>query len=181
MSSVTKSLAGIEDLLLGVGQVNQQRSGGTYPITKIRLIWPCADTAELTNLDTERFKYAYLGGKVYHFDGQDWKVDKSTSLYVEYTVGSDQALTASIAIGAYKTADVKAYFVSALAPISLVGYFFKNGASFAAATAFNSGGFPGAGSLSLSASATEVIVTKTAGSTVGTGKLVLILDNIHYA
>lgn len=55
---VSKNLAGLEDLLLGKGSVNQERSGQVYPISKVPFIYPCDSIAERDLLDTTKFQYA---------------------------------------------------------------------------------------------------------------------------
>lgn len=55
---VSKNLAGLEDLLLGKGTVNQERAAQTYPISKIPFIYPCDSIAERDLLDTDKFQYA---------------------------------------------------------------------------------------------------------------------------
>lgn len=57
---VSKNLAGLEDLLLGKGTVNQERAAQTYPITKIPFIYPCDSVAERDLLDTDKFQYAVV-------------------------------------------------------------------------------------------------------------------------
>lgn len=55
---VSKNLAGLEDLLLGKGTVNQERAAQVYPISKIPFIYPCDSIAERDLLDTDKFQYA---------------------------------------------------------------------------------------------------------------------------
>lgn len=55
---VSKNLAGLEDLLLGKGTVNQERAAQVYPVNKIPFIYPCDSIAERDLLDTDKFQYA---------------------------------------------------------------------------------------------------------------------------
>lgn len=181
MTTVTKSLAGLEDLLLGQGSVSQTRSGHTYPITKITLLWPCANEAELTSLDTEVIKYAYLAGAIYRWTGTTWVKDFSSHFRVDVPVDSLGAYTASIDLASYKSVTVKAYFTTTTAPISLMGYAFKNGLLYSAATVHNSGGYPGAGTLTLGIAGTNLTIAKTAGNVANPGMLTVELEGIVYA
>lgn len=178
---ITKNLAGIEDLLLGEGQENQVRSGDLYPITKIKLLWPCSTLEELQALDPTKFQRAYFNGKVYKHSGSAWVVDVLKELSIAFAMATDQAASATFSVAGYASATVKAFYTSGLAPISLQGYVFKNGLVYAAETVHNSGGFPGAGTLTLSASGTDITVAKSAGSTAGSGSLELVLEDIRYA
>jgi hypothetical protein len=63
--SVTKQLAGIEDLLLGVGSVQQTRAATLLTINKIALVWPVATLAELKALDTAMFVFSDLIAATY--------------------------------------------------------------------------------------------------------------------
>lgn len=76
---VSKSLAGLEDLLLGNGTEQQIRNGYEYPITKLSLPWACSDIAELLELDTTKFTQALVSGIAYKYDGSAWvKVSDNT-------------------------------------------------------------------------------------------------------
>ena len=178
---ITKNLAGLEDLLLCEGQESQTRSGDMYPITKIKLIWPCNTVEELQELDHTKFQRAYFDGQVYKHNGSAWVVDVVRSLSITASMGTDQAASASLSVAGYASATIKAFYTSELAPISLQGYVFKNGLGYATETVHNSGGFPGAGSLALSVVGTELTVTKSFGSTVGSGSLEVLLEDIRYA
>lgn len=178
---ITKNLAGLEDLLLGEGQENQTRSGDLYPITKIKLLWPCTTLIELQTLDPAKFTRAYYNGNIYKYDGGSWVIDLQRSLHIDVAIGTDQAASAVLSVSGYASATVKAFYTSGLAPISLQGYVFKNGSTYAVETVHNSGGFPGAGTLTLTALGTDITVAKTAGSTVGAGNLTLVLEDIRYA
>lgn len=70
--NVTKNLAGVEDLLLGKGTVQQTRNGYEYPITRLSLPWACSDIAELLELDTTKFTQALVSGIAYKYDGSAW-------------------------------------------------------------------------------------------------------------
>lgn len=76
--TITKNLAGTEDLLLGKGTVNQARSKGTYPITKLRVPTVVNSFAELNELDPEQFPEAVLveGGEVttYEYLNDVWTI-----------------------------------------------------------------------------------------------------------
>jgi hypothetical protein len=178
---ITKNLAGLEDLLLGAGQENQVRSGDTYPITKLMLVWPCSSIEELADLDVDKFKWAYYNGQVYKYDGSVWQKDSPGHLSIELACGSDQAVTSTLSLLGYSSLDVLVFYTSTLAPISLQGYAFKNGSVYAVETSHNSGGFPGAGALSMSEVGTDLVISKTAGSTVGAGNLRIVLRGILYA
>ena len=73
---VSKNLAGLEDLLLGKGTVNQERAAQTYPISKIPILYPCDSIAERDLLDTNKFQYAvvFSAGVVtfYKYDTGMW-------------------------------------------------------------------------------------------------------------
>lgn len=69
---VSKSLAGLEDLLLGNGTEQQIRNGYEYPITKLSLPWACSDIAELLELDTTKFTQALVSGITYKYNGSAW-------------------------------------------------------------------------------------------------------------
>lgn len=76
---VSKSLAGLEDLLLGNGTEQQIRNGYEYPITKLSLPWACSDIAELLELDTTKFTQALVSGIAYKHNGSAWvKVSDNT-------------------------------------------------------------------------------------------------------
>lgn len=77
---VTKHLAGVEDLLLGSGSVEQERAGDLYPITKLSTVWAANSVAELANLDTQKFTKAIVGSALYYWTGTEWKTNYSAEL-----------------------------------------------------------------------------------------------------
>ena len=86
---IHKSLAGQEDILYGEGKVSQERSGGTYPISKVRAIYPVNSLAELEALDSDKFPKAALYENnsikyyVYNTTTSQYEVvTSSSSLYV---------------------------------------------------------------------------------------------------
>lgn len=181
MTTVTKSLAGLEDLLLGTGVENQQRGGNTYPISRISLLWPCEDEADLANIDTNLIKFAYLKGSIYRWSGIAWEKNFSSHFRIDVPTDSVDAFTASVDLANYKSVTVKAYFTTITTPISLMGYAFKNGSLYSAATAHNSGGYPGAGTLTLGVAGTNLTIAKTAGNVANPGTLTVELEGIVYA
>ena len=74
---ITKALAGVEDLLINDTEtkVDQERAGGTYPITGIRMIRPVNSVADLDLLDPTLFPKASVhnGSSVtfYEYDTLD--------------------------------------------------------------------------------------------------------------
>ena len=81
---IHKSLAGQEDILYGEGEVSQERSGGTYPISKVRSIYPVNSLAELAALDSDKFPKAAL----YEDDGITYYVYNTTTSQYEVTASS---------------------------------------------------------------------------------------------
>lgn len=77
---VTKHLAGVEDLLLGSGSVEQERAGDLYPITKLSTVWAANSVAELADLDTQKFTKAIVGSALYYWTGTEWKTNYSAEL-----------------------------------------------------------------------------------------------------
>lgn len=77
---VTKHLAGVEDLLLGSGSVEQERAGGLYPITKLSTAWVANSVAELVNVDTQKFTKAIVGSALYYWTGTEWKTNYPAGL-----------------------------------------------------------------------------------------------------
>lgn len=77
---VTKHLAGVEDLLLGSGSVEQERAGDLYPITKLSTVWVANSVAELADLDTQKFTKAIVGAALYYWTGTEWKTNYSAEL-----------------------------------------------------------------------------------------------------
>lgn len=77
---VTKHLAGVEDLLLGSGSVQQERASGLYPITKLSTVWVANSVAELANVDTQKFTKAIVGAALYYWTGSEWKTNYSAEL-----------------------------------------------------------------------------------------------------
>lgn len=77
---VTKHLAGVEDLLLGSGSVEQERAGDLYPITKLSTVWVANSVAELADLDTQKFTKAVVGSALYYWTGTEWKTNYSAEL-----------------------------------------------------------------------------------------------------
>lgn len=77
---VTKHLAGVEDLLLGSGSVEQERAGDLYPITKLSTVWVANSVAELANVDTQKFTKAIVGAALYYWTGTEWKTNYSAEL-----------------------------------------------------------------------------------------------------
>lgn len=73
---VSRNLAGLEDLLLGKGTINQERAAQVYPISKIPILYPCDSVAERDLLDTTKFQYAVVfdDGVVtfYRYDTDMW-------------------------------------------------------------------------------------------------------------
>ena len=73
---VSRNLAGLEDLLLGKGTINQERAAKVYPISKIPILYPCDSVAERDLLDTTKFQYAAVfdAGIVtfYRYDTDTW-------------------------------------------------------------------------------------------------------------
>lgn len=73
---VSRNLAGLEDLLLGKGTINQERAANVYPISKIPILYPCDSVAELDSLDTTKFQYAIVFdagvAKFYRYDTDKW-------------------------------------------------------------------------------------------------------------
>lgn len=73
---VSRNLAGLEDLLLGKGTINQERAAKVYPISKIPFLYPCDSLAERDALDTTKFQYAAVfdAGVVtfYRYDTDTW-------------------------------------------------------------------------------------------------------------
>ena len=73
---VSRNLAGLEDLRLGKGTINQERATKVYPISKIPILYPCDSLAELDSLDTTKFQYAAVfdAGVVtfYRYDTDAW-------------------------------------------------------------------------------------------------------------
>jgi len=81
---IHKSLAGQEDILYGEGEVSQERSGGTYPISKVRSIYPVNSLAELEALDSDKFPKAAL----YEDDGITYYVYNTDTSQYEVTASS---------------------------------------------------------------------------------------------
>lgn len=77
---VTKHLAGVEDLLLGSGSVEQERAGDLYHITKLSTVWVANSVAELADLDTQKFTKAIVGAALYYWTGTEWKTNYSAEL-----------------------------------------------------------------------------------------------------
>lgn len=77
---VTKHLAGVEDLLLGSGSVEQERAGDLYPITKLSTVWAANSIAELEGVDTQKFTKAVVGSALYYWTGTEWKTNYSAEL-----------------------------------------------------------------------------------------------------
>lgn len=75
---IKKQLAGEEDLLIGETTENQQRAGGTYPITGLRYIRTCNSLAELQALDPDKFPKASL------HDGTSVQFYEYDTLAMEY-------------------------------------------------------------------------------------------------
>lgn len=75
---ITKVLAGLQDLLLGEGTVNQKRGNGSYTIDKIRLLYPANNREELSVLDPGKVPKArlYLSKRVHDlvFDTSEYKL-----------------------------------------------------------------------------------------------------------
>ena len=73
---VSRNLAGLEDLLLGKGTINQERASQVYPISKIPILYLCDSVAERDLLDTTKFQYAAVfdAGVVtfYRYDVDMW-------------------------------------------------------------------------------------------------------------
>lgn len=181
MTTIKKSLAGLEDLLLGEGTVNQERGGSIYPISRISLIWPCLSELDLASIDTDLIKFACLKGELYHWSGSAWVKSYGKHFSISYSVANNVTETAELDVSAYKSATVKAYYTTTTAPISLMGYVFKNGSLYSVATAHNSGGYAGVGTLTLGAAGTKITIAKTAGSSVNAGTLTIELTEIVYA
>lgn len=78
--NVTKHLAGVEDLLLGSGSVEQERAGDLYPITKLSTVWVANSIAELADIDTQKFTKAVVGSALYYWTGAEWKTNYSAGL-----------------------------------------------------------------------------------------------------
>lgn len=80
---VSKNLAGLEDLLLGKGTVNQERAAQTYPITKVPILYPCDSLAERDLLDITKFQYAVVFdagvATFYRYDSGAWVSYGATS------------------------------------------------------------------------------------------------------
>lgn len=76
--TITKNLAGVEDLLLGKGTVQQARSKGTYQINKLRVPTVVESLTELNELDPEQFPEAILvedgEATTYSYDGTNWTI-----------------------------------------------------------------------------------------------------------
>lgn len=58
--SITKALAGLEDLLFGRGSVTQARAGGSYVINKLSVPWVLTDAAELGSLDHDKHPFVIV-------------------------------------------------------------------------------------------------------------------------
>ena len=69
--TIQKQLAAVEDLLWGKGTTVQSRAGGEYPVTKIRIILPIDDLADLAEIDSAKFPEVYYTttGVVYKYNG----------------------------------------------------------------------------------------------------------------
>lgn len=78
--TVTKHLAGVEDLLLGSGSVEQERAGDLYPITKLSTVWVANSVAELADVDTQKFTKAIVGAALYYWTGAEWKTNYPAEL-----------------------------------------------------------------------------------------------------
>ena len=107
---VTKNLAGVEDLLLGLGTEQQTRNGNEYPITKLSLPWACLDIAELLELDTTKFTQALVSGIAYKYDGSAWVKVSDNTLREDLAASSGAGLVGFQQSGTgaeARTADVK--------------------------------------------------------------------------
>ena len=75
--TVTKALAGEEDLLYGEGTAQQARAGASYTVSKIRGFRPVNDMDELDTLDFNKFPKAVLvtSGyfKFFQFNGAEYE------------------------------------------------------------------------------------------------------------
>lgn len=73
--TIRKELAGVEDLLLGNGTVQQDRSNGPVTISKID-IPAIVDTVEdLVNIDSAKYRVAIvLSSGLYKYNGLSWEV-----------------------------------------------------------------------------------------------------------
>lgn len=73
MSSVEKNLLGLEDLALGVGAVDQTRSGLNYRLNRINLV-PAVETVEDLSL-LENYDVATVGRVYYKKVEDNWVID----------------------------------------------------------------------------------------------------------
>lgn len=78
--NIRKNLAGIQDLLLGVGTANQSRGDATVAMTKIDLPIVVADTVELAALDTADYTRARI--YINQFAYQDYILDPTATVGV---------------------------------------------------------------------------------------------------
>lgn len=107
---VTKHLAGVEDLLLGSGSVEQERAGDLYPITKLSTVWVANSAAELAYIDTQKFTKAIVGAALYYWTGTEWKTNYFANIGAAF--GLNMAHGSEWMPGATAT-DIKSWFVYA--------------------------------------------------------------------
>ena len=185
---VSKNLAGLEDLLLGKGTVNQERAAQTYPISKIPFIYPCDNSAELATLDTDKFKYAAVrnGLKIeyYSFDGLNWvktlfdSLQSSTKLSLAQNVAGNITLP----IGNVKSFNLVALYrcntnvlteqlnTQGIALLGLSTLFYRE-------TIVGTKTSTVSGNISLTISGTNIVFAKTAGTGVAAGELILLVSS----
>lgn len=90
---VRKQLACEEDILFGVGSVNQTRNGADYALNKITVIAPVDTTVERDALDTDHFLYSSVAGVQYAWDGAAWISLAPAAADVVFTPYGDIAAT----------------------------------------------------------------------------------------
>lgn len=71
IKQVTKNLVGMEDLLTGVGHVQQKRGGKLYNIGKMDVPYAVASEDELKKVDVDKYTYARIGSIDYRYDPAD--------------------------------------------------------------------------------------------------------------
>lgn len=129
---ITKNLAGVEDLLLGIGTVSQTRNGTSYEIARIDIPLVVASEAAITALDINKVTRARLYTSTTSYN--DYIYDSATTsgipsngvgFWVRATVNSVNTIVAPTLLNSWVdlggTSRAAGYYVDALGIVHLEG------------------------------------------------------------
>lgn len=129
---ITKNLAGVEDLLLGIDQVTQVRNGTSYQITRIDLPLVVADQAAMTALDITTVTRARLYASttsyndyIYDATATSGIASSGVGFWVRVTVNSTVTTAAPTLLNSWVnlggTSRAAGYYTDALGNVHLEG------------------------------------------------------------